>query len=268
MLQLLTTDFVIMALMAGCGLAVASGPLGSFMVWRRMSYFGDTLAHSALLGVSLGLVTGGDPQLAIVISGLGLAVLLALLDRNPKLATDTLLGILAHTSLALGVVVLSLTSSVRVNLEAYLFGELLTITPSELSWVLIVIAIVLAVLIKNWNALLSTTVHRELAEVEGHNTARLNLILIVLIALTIAVSMKIVGVLLITSLLIIPPATARKFSKTPEIMALKASIIGVFCIILGVFLAFSLDTPVGPSIVVVAGGLFLLSYFLPASSQA
>lgn len=268
MLQLLTTDFVVMALIAGCGLAVACGPLGSFMVWRRMSYFGDTLAHSALLGVSLGLITGGDPQLAIVISGLALAVLLAILDRNPKIATDTLLGILAHSSLALGVVVLSLTSSVRVNLEAYLFGELLTITVRELVWVLVVIVAVLAVLIKNWDAFLSTTVHKELAEVEGHNTARLNLVLIVLIALTIAVSMKIVGVLLITSLLIIPPATARKFSKTPEKMAFNASLIGMLCTVSGVFFAFSLDTPVGPSIVVVAGGLFLLSYFLPTGSTA
>lgn len=264
MLQLLTTDFVIMALIAGCSLAIASGPLGSFMVWRRMSYFGDTLAHSALLGVALGLITGGDPQFAIVVSGVTLAILLSLLDRNPTIATDTLLGILAHSSLALGVVVLSLTSSVRVNLEAYLFGELLTISSRELIWVLVIITVVLAVIARYWNGFLSSTVHSELAEVEGHDTKKLSLILIILIALTIAVSMKIVGVLLITSLLIIPPATARKFSKTPEKMALNASLIGVACVILGVFLAFYLDTPVGPSIVVIAAGFFLLSYIAPA----
>lgn len=261
MIQLLTTDFVIMAMVAGCGLAIASGPLGSFMVWRRMSYFGDTLAHSALLGISLGLVTGGDPQLSIVISGIALAVLLSILDRNPSVATDTLLGILAHSSLALGVVVLSLTSSVRVNLEAYLFGELLTITQSELLWVIGVVSLVLVILIRYWNAFLSSTVSSELAEVEGYDTKKLNLILIILIALTIAISMKIVGVLLITSLLIIPPATARRFSKSPEKMALNASIIGVVCVISGVFSAFYLDTPVGPSIVVIAAILFFVSYF-------
>lgn len=268
MLELLLTDFVLMAIVAGCSLAVAAGPLGSFMVWRRMSYFGDTLAHSALLGVSLGLITGGDPQIAVVVSGVGLAFLLSFLDRNPKISTDTLLGILAHSSLALGVVVLSLTSSVRVNLEAYLFGELLTISLTELTWVVVIIGLVLAVLYKFWNGLLSVTVHKELAEVEGHDTRKLELLLIVLIALTISVSMKIVGVLLITSLLIIPPATARKFSKTPEKMALNASLIGVACVIFGIFAAFSFDTPVGPSIVVLAGFLFLLSHFYPQNSRA
>lgn len=265
-LEILMTDFVLMAIVAGGSLAAAAGPLGSFMVWRRMSYFGDTLAHSALLGVSLGLVTGGNPQMAVVLSGVGLAILLSYLDRNPKISTDTLLGILAHSSLALGIVVLSLTSSIRVNLEAYLFGELLTISQTELLWVVGVIVLVLAVLLRFWNDFLSVTVHKELAEVEGKDSGKIEIILIVLIALTISVSMKIVGVLLITSLLIIPPATARKISKTPEKMALNASLIGITCVLFGIVLAFNLDTPVGPSIVVVAAGFFLCSYLYPTKS--
>lgn len=268
MLQLLTTDFVQLALIASIALSLICGPLGSFIVWRRMSYFGDTLAHSALLGISIGLITGSDPQLSIVVSSLVFAGLLAILDRNPSLSTDNLLGILAHSSLALGVVVLSFADSVRVNLEAYLFGALLTISTHELVWVLVVVSVVAVLLFRFWNSLLSVTVHAELAKVEGKNTERLNLLLIVMIALTIAISMKIVGVLLITSLLIIPPATARKLSKSPEKMALNASLIGITSSVFGIFSAFYLDTPVGPTIVVFSALLFVVSRFLPTGQKA
>ncbi len=259
MVELLTTDFVLLALIAGCALALVCGPLGSFMVWRRMSYFGDTLAHSALLGIAIGLLTGADPQLSILLSSLLLAFILTLLDRYPGLSIDNLLGILAHASLALGVVVLSLADSVRVNLEAYLFGALLTITNYELSWVLAVVLVNGVLIIKFWNKLLAITVHAELAQVEGLSVRKLNLLLVILLASTIAIAMKIVGVLLITSLLIIPPAAARILSKSPEKMALNASIVGVASVISGVFLAFYADTPVGPTIVVMAALFFLIS---------
>lgn len=259
MLELLTTDFVVMALIAGCALALVCGPLGSFIVWRRMSYFGDTLAHSALLGIAIGLLTGADPQISILVSSLLLAFLLTLLDKYPGLSIDNLLGILAHSSLALGVVVLSLADSVRVNLEAYLFGALLTITTYELTWVLSVVTVVGVLILVYWNKLLAITVHAELAQVEGYDVKKLNLLLVILMASTIAIAMKIVGVLLITSLLIIPPATARMVSKTPEKMALNASVVGVFSVIFGVFGAFYADTPVGPTIVVMSAFFFVIS---------
>ena len=267
-LQLLTTDFFLFALAAGLSLALVAGPLGSFIVWRRMSYFGDTLAHSALLGIAIGLITGSNPQLSIIVSCLVLAALLVFLDRRPTLSTDTLLGILAHSTLAMGVVVLALTESVRVNLEAYLFGALLTIDGSDLAWVLAIVVIVAAVLFRYWNDFLSITVHAELAEIEGINVKRLNLILVMIIALTIAVSMKIVGVLLITSLLIIPPAAARRLAKTPEAMALLASGLGAFSIVSGLLGSFYLDTPVGPTVVVTATLIFLLLYFFPGIQKS
>ncbi len=260
----LTTDFVLYALAAGISLALIAGPLGSFIVWRRMSYFGDTLAHSALLGIALGLITNSNPQLSIIISCLLFAFILTLLDRRPSVSTDTLLGILAHSSLALGIVVLAMADSVRVDLEAYLFGALLTIGNVDLIWILVVAALVAAVLYWFWNDFVSITVHAEIAEIEGTNVNRLNLILVLLIALTIAVSMKIVGVLLITSLLIIPPAAARSLATTPEQMSRKASIIGVISVVLGLLSAFYFDVPVGPSIVVVATLIFLGFYFFPA----
>jgi len=256
-LQLLMSDFVLYALVAGLSLALIAGPLGSFIVWRRMSYFGDTLAHSSLLGVALGIVGDINPQLSIIISCLVFAAILTVLDRKPSISTDTLLGILAHSTLALGIVLLALTDSVRINLEAYLFGSLLTINQLDLVWILAVVALASTVLYFYWNKLLSVTVHAELAKIEGVNVERLNLMLVMLIALTIAVSMKVVGVLLITSLLIIPPAAARRLAQTPEQMAFKASLIGAASIVLGLFAAFYLDTPAGPSIVVVATAIFL-----------
>ncbi|MBT3531489.1 MAG: iron chelate uptake ABC transporter family permease subunit [Gammaproteobacteria bacterium] len=261
LLSILTTDFVLYALAAGLALAAISGPMGSLVVWRRMSYFGDTLAHSALLGIAIGLITNSNPQLSIIITCLLFAFMLTLLDRRPSLSTDTLLGILAHSSLALGVVVLALADSIRVDLEAYLFGALLTISTTDLVWVLGIVLFVAVVFYKFWNDFLSITVHQELAEIEGINIAKMNLILLLLIALVIAVSMKIVGVLLITSLLIVPPAAARQLSKNPEEMAVKASIIGVISVVLGIFSSFYLDVPVGPTIVVVATVIFLLLYF-------
>lgn len=258
-----TTDFVLYALVAGISLALVAGPLGSFIVWRRMSYFGDTLAHSALLGIALGLITGSNSQLSIIISCLIFALILTLLDRRPSLSTDALLGILAHSSLALGIVVLALADSVRVDLEAYLFGALLTIGNADLVWILVVVSLVGIALYWFWNDLVSLTVHSEIAEIEGANVNRLNLILVMLIALTIAVSMKIVGVLLITSLLIIPPAAARSMASTPEQMAIKASVVGIVSVLLGLISAFYFDLPVGPSIVVVATLIFLIFYFYP-----
>ena len=259
-----TTDFVLYALAAGISLSLVAGPLGSFIVWRRMSYFGDTLAHSALLGIALSLITDSNPQLSIIICCLLFAFILTLLDRRPLLSTDALLGILAHSSLALGIVFLALADSVRVDLEAYLFGALLTIGNADLIWILLVSTVVAIVLYWFWNDFVSITIHAEIAEIEGANVKRLNLILVFLIAFTIAVSMKIVGVLLITSLLIIPPAAARSLASTPEQMAVKASLVGSISVVLGLISAFYFDVPVGPSIVVVATLIFLLFYFYPS----
>ena len=257
-MALLTTDFILYALAAGLALALVAGPLGSFIVWRRMAYFGDTLAHSALLGIAIGLLTDSNPQLSIIVSCLLFAFILTVLDKTSSVSTDTLLGILAHSSLALGIVVLALADSVRVNLEAYLFGALLTISTQDLVWVLGVAVLVGIVLYRWWDEFIAATVHPDIAAVEGSNVDRLNSLLVLLIALTIAVSMKIVGVLLITSLLIIPAASARLLATTPEQMALRASLIGCAAVVVGLFVAFAVDVPVGPSIVVCAAALFLL----------
>lgn len=256
-------DFLFNALIAGLALALVVGPLGSFVVWRRMAYFGDTLSHAALLGVALGLLLGFSPALAVTAGCLLLALVLVTLQQRQPLASDTLLGILAPTTLSLGLVALSFMSEVRIDLMAYLFGDLLAVSTTDLAWILGGSALVLVLLMLLWRPLLAITVHEELARVEGLPVAGLRLALMLLIALVIAVAMKIVGVLLITSLLIIPAATAQRHARTPEQMAIGASLLGLLAVGGGLALSWFQDTPAGPSIVVSAAALFLVSLALP-----
>ena len=255
-------DFLLHALLAGLALALVAGPLGSFVVWRRMAYFGETLSHAALLGVAMGLWLEISPTLAVIAGCLLLALALLGLQGRQALASDTLLGMLAPTTLALGLVTMSLLD-VRVDLLAYLFGDLLAISRDDLYWVLGGSALVLMLLVPLWRPLLAITVHEELARVEGLPVAGLRLALMLLIALVIALAMKIVGVLLITSLLIIPAAAAQRHARTPEQMAVGASLLGLLAVSAGLTLSWYQDTPAGPSIVISAAALFLLSFALP-----
>lgn len=256
-------DFLIYALAAGLALAVVAGPLGSFVVWRRMAYFGDTLSHAALLGVALGLALQVSPTLAVTAGCLLLAIVLVTLQQRQPLASDTLLGILAPSTLSLGLVALSFMRDVRIDLMGYLFGDLLAMNATDLAWILGGSALVLALLFVLWRPLIAITVHEELARVEGLPVAPLRMGLMLLIAIVIAVAMKIVGVLLITSLLIIPAAAAQRHARSPEQMALGASLLGVVAVCGGLAMSWFKDTPAGPSIVVCAAALFLFSYALP-----
>ncbi|WP_053142696.1 zinc ABC transporter permease subunit ZnuB [Erwinia billingiae] len=244
---------------AGFLLALAAGPLGSFVVWRRMSYFGDTLAHASLLGVAFGLLLNISPFYAVIAITLLLSVLLVWLERRPHLAIDTLLGILAHSALSLGLVVVSLMSNVRVDLMAYLFGDLLSVTPTDLYTIGAGVAIVLAVLAFYWRSLLSMTISPELAQVDGVNIQRTKMVLMLVTALTIGVAMKFVGALIITSLLIIPAATARRFARSPEQMAGIAILVGILAVTAGLTFSAWYDTPAGPSVVLGASLMFMLS---------
>jgi zinc transport system permease protein len=252
-------DFLLRAVAAGIGVALVAGPLGCFVVWRRMAYFGDSLAHSALLGIALGLAMGIRPTLGVVGAAAAVALLLALLQHQRKLSSDTLLGILAHSGLALGLVVLSFFETLRVDLMAYLFGDVLAVHAFDLVWIYGGGALVLAALAALWRPLLAVTVHEELAQAEGVSVLRLRLALMLMMAVVIAIAMKIVGVLLITALLIIPAASARLFASGPERMALLAALLGSLAVVLGLTGSLLADTPAGPSIVVAAAALFILS---------
>lgn len=245
------------------GVAAVTGPLGCLVVWRRMAYFGDTLSHSALLGVALGFLLGVDLRIGILVVSLMAGLSLIAMQGRRQLASDTILGIIAHTALSLGMVTISFLPTLRIDLMGYLFGDILSIGRHDL-WVIGVGGVlVLVVLSRIWNGLLSATVHEDLARVEGVPAAWYNLIFVLLLALIVAVAMKVVGMLLITALLIIPAATARRFARSPEHMALLAAFAGMLAVAGGLFGSLRWDTPGGPSIVVAAALLFILSYILP-----
>jgi zinc transport system permease protein len=250
-------SLLLRALIAGLGLAVLAGPLGSFVVWRRMAYFGDTLAHSALLGVALAFLLQLNLNLGVVAVCLLLAVMVVVLRATQRLADDTLLGILSHSALSLGLVALAFVQGLRVDLMSYLFGDILAVSDSDFAWIFGGGALVLVLIAAAWRPLLLMTLSEELARAEGAPMLRTQLVFMVSMAIVIAVAMKIVGVLLVTSLLIIPAATARAFARTPEQMAVLAAAAGALAVLLGLSGAFAWDLPSGPAIVVASALLFL-----------
>lgn len=252
-------DILFPAWLAGILLSLITAPLGAFVVWRKMAYFGDTLSHSALLGVALGIFLHINPYIAVILMTIVLALLLVWLEHRTSYSVDTVLGIIAHTALSLGVITIALLDNVRVDLMSYLFGDLLAIGYDDVWFIGIGVAIIAAILAFFWKQFLSITISPELAQIEGLNVARLRLLLMILTALTIALSMKFVGALIITSLLIIPSATARRFVRTPEAMVVIAILFSGLAVTGGLWLSSLKDTPAGPSVVVCSGIIFAVS---------
>lgn len=252
-------DFFLRAILAGVGLALTTGPLGCFIIWRRMAYFGDTISHSALLGVALSLLFQLNLTLSVFAVAALVSILLLFLQRRQALSADALLGILSHATLAIGLVIVAFMSWVRIDLIAFLFGDILAVSGSDIAMIWGGGILVLAAIAWLWRPLLASTVNPELAEAEGLNPERAKLCFMLLMAVVIAIAMKIVGILLITALLIIPAATARRFAATPEMMAVFASLVGAAAVVGGLFGSLHYDTPSGPSIVVAALGLFIIS---------
>ena len=254
-------DFIINALLAGVGLALLAGSLGCVVVWRRMAYFGDTLAHSALLGVALAVSADMMPIIGVAVIGIVLASLLFWLERKHELSTDTLLGIMSHSALALGLIVLSIAQNkgANVDLMAYLFGDILAVSRDELVWIYLGAVLVLSVFAYLWRDLLSISVHEELARTDGVSVNKTRFIFMLLLALTIAVAIKVVGVLLITALLIIPAASARLYSKTPLQMVVLSMMFAILSVVLGLASSLHWDIPAAPAIVVAAAVVFFVS---------
>ena len=252
-------DFLFRAFVAGIGLAIITGPLGCFIVWRRLSYFGDTLAHSALLGVVIAYALSFNIILSVfIISGI-ISLSLLYLQKKTYLPNDALLGLLAHSVLAIGLVLLGLLTSIRIDLMGLLFGDILSVNFQDILIIWIGGAFVLLLLIKIWRPLFAGTVNLDLAKAEGLNPELANAIFTILIAAVIAISIKIVGILLITGLLILPASASRNLSSTPIQMAIIASIVGLISVVLGLFSSITWNTATGPTILSVALGVFVLT---------
>ena len=251
-------DFLVRAGLAGVGLSLATGPLGAFVVWRRMAYFGDATAHAAVLGVALALATDLPIGLGTLVVALAMAITVAGLSARGW-AMDTTLGVLAHSALAFGLVAVSFFPAVRTDLSSYLFGDILAVSRGELGLVWLGSLLVLGLLAWRWQGLLTATLSEDLAHAAGLNPDRERLVLVVALAVVVAVALKVVGALLIAALLIVPAAAARGFARTPEVMAMLAVAFGAISTLGGLALSLWQDTPTGPSIIVVAATLFAAS---------
>lgn len=252
-------DFLTRALLAGLAVALVAGPLGVFVVWRRMAYFGGALSHTALLGVALGFLLGVDPTLGVAFVVVAAALMLGTISGVRGLSLDTLLGIVAHAALAAGLIVTATLDNVRIDLMAYLFGDILAVGWADVAWLWGGAALIILMLLGLWRSLINATVHADLAFVEGVNVRRVELLFMLMLALVVALAMKVVGILLVTAMLVIPAASARAFSRTPEAMAMIATVMGVVSVGVGLWASYTYDAPAGPAIVVAASALFSLS---------
>ena len=258
MLEGLFDDFMVRAAFAGVGVALAAAPLGCFVVWRRMAYFGDATAHAAVLGVALSLTFSTPIFAGVLIVSLLMAALVTTLSGR-GFAMDTLLGVMAHSSLAVGLVAVSFLSGVRIDLMAYLFGDILSVSVDDLMLIWFGAAIVFTLVVMRWTGLLLSTMNPDLAHASGYSPKREQFILTIALAIVVAVAIKVVGVLLIAAMLIIPAATARPLSKTPEAMAVIAAIIACSSSLAGLKASYLFDSPTGPTIVCAAAILFIIS---------
>ena len=254
-------DFFIRALVAGLGIAIVTGPLGCFIIWRRLSYFGDTLAHSALLGVTLAYSLEFNIALSVFIISSFIALILIDLQKRTNLPGDALLGLLAHSSLAIGLVVIGFLSFIRFDIMGLLFGDILAVTIDDLLIIGIGGPLILLILKLIWKSLFASTVNYELAEAEGLKPDRAKAIFTILMAGVIAISIKMVGLLLITGMLIIPAAMARNVSSSPQSMVIYSILGGLLSVMLGLFVSLEFNTSSGPSIIAAALLLFILSLF-------
>lgn len=252
-------DFFVRALLGGIGIAITAGPLGCFILWKRMAYFGDALSHFSLLGIVFGLLFHINMTVSLLLVAALFAFLLIMLQKKRTLTSDTALSILAHSGLAIGLVVISFLHDIRVDLMAYLFGDILAINNMDIILIYTGMVAVLGWLLTLWRPLLLAAIHEDLAYVQGINVTLVHIQFMLLVAILVALSIKLVGILLVSALLIIPAAAARNFATTPEKMAFFAVIAGVLSVVLGLQSSLKWDTPSGPSIVVSALVIFIFS---------
>ena len=252
-------DFFIRALIAGIGIALVTGPLGCFIIWRRLSFFGDTLSHSALLGVTIAFFFELNIAFSVFLMSSAIALILLKLQKTTKLPGDALLGLLAHSSLAVGLVVIGFLTTIRFDIMGLLFGDILAVNEIDILIIWIGGALILLILKFIWKPLFASTVNHELAEAEGMNPDKVNAIFTILLAAIIAISIKIVGLLLITGMLIMPAAMARNVSNNPNQMVKLSIIGGLLSVIIGLFSSLEINSPSGPSIITAALVLFCLT---------
>lgn len=257
-----TEPFILRGLAAGAAMAVLAGPIGCLMIWRRMAYFSDALSHSALAGVLLGIGLGIGQNAGVAVIVCLTALLLVKISDRFVIGTDLLLLIIGQTALCLGIIGLSRLPQVRTDLTAYLFGDILSVTSADLLFIAVTGGLCAVLLLFNWKKQIFAAVMPDVAQSENVSTTVQSAVFMIVTALFVALALKTTGLLLVSALLIIPPATARFFAKTPEEMAVGGSLIGLFGVVSGLACSILFDTPAAPSMEVVCAFLFLMCSLL------
>jgi zinc transport system permease protein len=259
-------DLWIFPLVGGILLAIMAAPLGCLMVWKRVAFFSDTLAHALLLGVALHFLV----QLPLLLSLAGTAVLfstlLALIYRRKQIPPDSFLVLLSQGGLALSILLMNFADLSSVELLIYLLGDILILQGTDLLWMLGATFLVSATLWKLWPLCLSMIAHEDLAAIEGVPVTRIQLLLFILMGFFMALSLKFTGALLLSTFLIAPPLSARSFAKTPEQMVGGAIVVGILSTCLGLICSFTLNLPTGPSIVLCLLGFWGVSHVITRSA--
>jgi zinc transport system permease protein len=252
-------DFLLRALFAGLIMVVIAAPMGCLMVWQRLAFLSDTLGHAAVMGVGLGLMLQIEPLYGVLAVALVIVFSLSRVSHFNNALSETTLAIISHTGLAGGIILVGLLPAPTVNLEAILFGDLLATTRGDLLNLLLTTIVLLVLLLRYWRAFVAVSVSREIAQAEGIEVRRVQALMYVMIALLVAVMMKVMGVLLIAAMLVIPTSSARLFSRSPEQMVLISGLYGLAALGGGLTGSFQFDWQTGPAIVISATLLLLLT---------
>ncbi len=251
-------DFIINAIISGIGIALITGLLGCFVVWKKMSYFGESLGHSAILGIGIGIILGINHDISIILVIVIFALLLTYLQNKEALSNDTILGILAHGALSIGIILISLSDNVNFNLHSFLFGDILIVNTTQIYSIFAGAIVIYLVIILNWKSLILSTISRDLAKSQNISNFKMDLLLTIIMAIAIAASIKIIGALLITSMLVIPPATAKQLVKNPKNMVIISTLIAILSILFGILSSYHFDIPSGPAIILISFILFFV----------
>jgi zinc transport system permease protein len=251
-------DFLWRATLGAALLGAAAGPIGCFVLWRRMAYLGESVAHMGLLGAAIGLLMGISPLIGVSMLAIVAALLMARAGDN-LIPAGTFVGIVGHAGLALGFILLATMETVRTDLLGYLFGDVLALSNNDLMGIGAASTFILLGCVFFWRAWLMQTVNSDIARAEGRTGRLADVAFLILVAALVAFGLRVVGALLIVALLIIPPAAARPLSRTPEAMAIWAAIVGAISAPLGLAAAYWKDIPAGPAIVLAAVVLFIVT---------
>lgn len=261
MFEIFTQDFFINSLIAVITISLVTGALGSFMIWQRLSYLGDSLSHSSLLGIALALMFKVSLPISIMLIAIMFAILLSL-NFNKLYSADTILNIVTNVVLSLSLILMSFLPSSNNSIVDSLFGDILTLNCSDIMLVLLTSIVVTLIVVFRWNHWLMISINQDFAMVEKININLVRLEFLVTLAIFIAISAQLIGILLIAAFLLIPAASARLISKTPMQMVLIATVFSLISGISGLILSAGFDLLTGPAIILASAVYLICAYFI------